>query len=98
MSNHESRVDAMYGRDKLAAYLSVVTVWAVYLFVFWRMSGHIAASGLTWFMLALGALVLLLNTAAVIALIKHYREDKAVIYGTDIYYLDRIAAEKRARR
>lgn len=98
MSSHESRVDAMYGRDKFAAYISVVTVWAVYLFVFWRMSGHISASGLTWLMLALGALVLFLNTAAVVALIRHYREDKAAIYGTDIYYLDRIAAEKRAGR
>lgn len=98
MSNHESRVEAMYARDKLAAYVSVVTVWAVYIFVYWRMSDHFAAIGLTWLMVGLGAMVLLLNTAAVVALIKHYREDKAAIYGTDIYYLDRIAAEKRAAR
>jgi hypothetical protein len=95
--SRESRVDAMYSRDKLAAYVCVAVTWAVYLFVFWRMSAQFSASGLSLLMLALGGIVLLLNTAAVIALIRHYREDKAAIYGTDIYYLDRIAAERRAR-
>ncbi|MDR4308232.1 hypothetical protein IHQ68_16560 [Chelatococcus sambhunathii] len=98
MGSHESRIDAMYARDKVAAYVCVLAVWAVYLFVYWRMYDHLAAAGLTWLMLALGGLVLLLNTAAVVALIRHYKEDKAAIYGTDVYYLDRIAAEKRAAR
>ncbi len=98
MGSHESRIDAMYARDKFAAYICVLAVWAVYLFVYWRMYDHLAAAGLTWFMLALGGLVLLLNTAAVVALIRHYKEDKAAIYGTDVYYLDRIAADKRAAR
>jgi uncharacterized membrane protein len=98
MSDHGSRIDAMYRRDSFAAYISVVTVWAVYLFIFWRMQDQFAASGLTWLMLGLGAIVLMLNTAAVVALIRHYQTDKASIYGTDIYYLDRIAAERRAAR
>lgn len=98
MSDVESRIDAMHRRDTFAAFIAVATVWAVYLFVFWRMSDQFAASGLTALMLTLGAIVLLLNTAAVIALIRHYREDKAAIYGTDIYYLDRIAADRRAAR
>ncbi|RXF74284.1 hypothetical protein [Hansschlegelia zhihuaiae] len=96
-ASRDARVDAMYSRDKFAAYICVVAVWAVYLFIFWRMADHIAASGLTALMLVLASLVLLLNTAAVVALIRHYREDRAAIYGTDIYYLDRIAAERRAR-
>lgn len=98
MGHHDARIDAMYARDKFAAYLCVLTVWAVYLFVFWRMADHLAAVGLTWVMLVVGGVVLLLNTAAVAALIKHYKEDKAVIYGTDVYYLDRIAEERRAAR
>jgi Co/Zn/Cd efflux system component len=85
----------MYRRDKLAAYISIVAVWVVYAFVFWRMADQFAASGVTLLMLVLGTLVLLLNTAAVVALIRHYQEDKAAIYGTDIYYLDRIAADRR---
>lgn len=96
MGSHESRIDAMYARDKFAAYICVLAVWAVYLFVYWRMYDQFASTGLQWVMLGLGGMVLLLNSAAVVALIRHYREDKAAIYGTDLYYLDRIAAEKRA--
>lgn len=98
MGAHDSRIDAMYARDKLAAYVCVLAVWAVYLFVYWRMHDHLERAGLNWLMLALGGLVLLLNTAAVVALVRHYKEDKAAIYGTDVYYLDRIAAERRAAR
>lgn len=98
MKTHEQRIDAMYRRDKLAAYISVATVWAVYLFTFWRMSDQFAATGLLWLMAILGGLVLLLNTAAIAALIRHYQDDKAAIYGTDIYYLDQIAADRRAAR
>ena len=38
----------------------------------------------------LGAIVLFLNTASTVTMIRHYSEDKAAIYGTDIYYLDQI--------
>ncbi|HVI27204.1 hypothetical protein [Hansschlegelia sp.] len=98
MRDHQARVESMYRRDKLAAYVSVTAVWAVYAFAFWRMADQFAASGVTLLMLILAGLVLLLNTAAVWALIRHYQEDKAAIYGTDIYYLDRIIAERRAAR
>lgn len=98
MTEQDPRVQTMFGRDRAAAWTAVAIVWAVYAFVFWRMADAFAASGLTWLMLALGGLVLLLNTAAVIALVRHYEEDKAAIYGSDIYYLDRIAAEKRVAR
>jgi len=98
MRDHQARIEAMYRRDKLAAYVSVTTVWAVYAFTFWRMSDQFAASGVTLLMLILGGLVLFLNTAAVWALIRHYQEDKAAIYGTDIYYLDRIVADRRLAR
>ncbi len=98
MSDRDPRVEAMFSRDCFAAFLAVATVWAVYAFVFWRMAAQFQGSGITLLMLALAGVVLLLNTAAVIALVRHYREDKAAIYGTDIYYLDRIAAERRAAR
>ncbi|MFC7054378.1 hypothetical protein ACFQI3_16930 [Hansschlegelia quercus] len=82
----------------MAATVAVVAVWATYAFVFWRMRGQFDHSGVMLLMLVAAGLVLLLNTAAVVALIKHYREDKAAIYGTDLYYLDRIAAERRLAR
>lgn len=96
MKEQDSRVQAMFSRDRAAAIGCVVATWAVYAFVFWRMMDQFATSGLTLLMLLLAGLVLLLNTAAIYALIKHYEEDKAAIYGTDIYYLDRIDADRRA--
>lgn len=96
--HHDARVASMYRRDLAAAYLSILAVWAVYGFTLWRMADQFAASGVFGLMAGLAAAVLLLNTAAVIALVRHYREDKAAIYGTDIYYLDRIAAEREAAR
>lgn len=98
MAEQDPRIEPMFRRDCAAAYLSIAVVWAVYAFTFWRMADQFAASGVTALMLVLGGMVLLLNTAAVVALIRHYREDKASIYGTDIYYLDRIAADARAGR
>jgi hypothetical protein len=39
--------------------------------------------------------VLLFNTAAIAAMVKHYREDKAFIYGLDLKNLD--AMRRRGR-
>ncbi len=30
MASHESRIDAMYARDRFAAYICVLAVWAVH--------------------------------------------------------------------
>jgi hypothetical protein len=46
--------------------------------------------------LGVGACVVLLNTAAIAAMIRHYREDRDAIYGTDLYYLDRLREMRRA--
>lgn len=35
-----------------------------------------------------GAVVLLFNTAAIVAMLRHYREDRDFIYGLDIKFLD----------
>lgn len=98
MTEQDPRVRTMFGRDRAAAWIAVALVWATYAFVFWRMTDAFAATGLTAVMAALASVVLFLNTAAVLALLRHYEEDKAAIYGADIYYLDRIAAERRAAR
>ena len=35
-----------------------------------------------------GAVVLLFNTAAILAMLRHYREDRDFMYGLDIKFLD----------
>ena len=41
-----------------------------------------------------GAIVLLFNTAAILAMLRHYREDRDFMYGIDIKFLD----EAKGRR
>ncbi|WP_432634753.1 hypothetical protein [Albidovulum sp.] len=39
-------------------------------------------------LLAGGAIVLVFNTAAIMAMLRHYREDRDFMYGLDIKFLD----------
>ena len=41
-----------------------------------------------------GAVVLLFNTAAILAMLRHYREDRDFMYGLDIKFLDEARAAK----
>ncbi len=91
----DARVAAMFGRDRAAAIFAVGMVWLVYAFTFWTMRQACDACGVTMVLLGIGACVVLLNTAAIAAMIRHYREDQAAIYGTDLYYLDRQRAMRR---
>ncbi|MHA6347493.1 hypothetical protein [Roseivivax sp. CAU 1761] len=41
-----------------------------------------------------GVMVLILNTAAILAMLKHYREDRDFMYGLDLKFLDEARAAK----
>ena len=41
-----------------------------------------------------GAIVLIFNTAAIVAMLRHYREDRDFMYGLDIKFLDEARAAK----
>ena len=43
----------------------------------------------------IGFIVLVLNTAAIMAMLRHYREDRDFMYGLDIKFLDEARAAKR---
>jgi hypothetical protein len=42
-----------------------------------------------------GGAILVLNTAAIMAMLHHYREDRDFMYGLDIKFLDEARAAKR---
>ena len=42
-----------------------------------------------------GAVILLFNTAAIMAMLRHYREDRDFMYGLDIQFLDAARAARR---
>ena len=84
----------MHKRDVLVAWAFVLGLWFAIIFVAlatWNLAPTGAARNL---LLIAGAVVLLFNTAAILAMLRHYREDRDFIYGLDIRFLD----EARGRR
>ena len=84
----------MHRRDVLVAWAFVIGLWFAVIFVALA-TRSLAPNGVVRIMLlCAGAIVLLFNTAAIIAMLRHYREDRDFIYGLDIRFLD----EARGRR
>ncbi len=78
----------MFRTDRQWAWMAVLALWSLYAFVFWRIMPLVSDSNV---LMALGisaGLVLLFNTASILAMTSHYAEDKDHIYGLDLYYLD----------
>jgi hypothetical protein len=84
----EARIDKMFAGDKLAAGILVVGLWITVFFVMLAVRGFMP-SGQVELVCWIGAAVLLLfNTASIVAMLKHYGQDKAHIYAVDIRHLD----------
>lgn len=78
----------MHRRDVSIAWAFVLGLWFAMAFVLWATWG-IAPSGAARTLLALGGIVVLVfNTAAILAMLAHYREDRDHIYGMDLRFLD----------
>ena len=92
--NLDQRIDTMVRGDKLGATIFVVCLWLAVIFVL-VMVWQVVPDGTIRTTLVISAGVLLLfNTAAIVALVRHYEEDKAFIYGLDIRHLDAARAAK----
>ena len=85
---YDSRIDRMHGSDRLGALAFVVALWAVVLFVLYAIWPNIANYTIRTILIAAGALLLVFNTAAVVAMLRHYESDKHFIYGLDLKHLD----------
>ena len=84
----------MHKRDVQVAWAFVVGLWFAVIFVAiatWSLAPNSEARLL---LLGAGAVVLVFNTAAILAMLRHYREDRDFMYGIDIKFLD----EARGRR
>lgn len=88
------RIDKMFGRDRAMAWIFLVLLWVSTSYVYWAVCANLMDTKVK-IALTIGAFaVLIFNTASILAMIKHYKEDKGHIYGLDIRHLD----ENRARR
>jgi hypothetical protein len=84
----EDRIDKMFAGDKLAAGILVVGLWLTVLFVMFAVRGFMPSGQVEALCWAGAAVLLLFNTVSIIAMLKHYGQDKAHIYAIDIRHLD----------
>ena len=91
----DARIDRMHQGDRKAAMAFVIGLWITILFALFTM-WPLIGEGMIRIVLAIAAvLVLAFNTAAIVAMLRHYHDDKAFIYGLDIMHLDEMRKRKR---
>jgi hypothetical protein len=94
MSDLDQRITAMHKSDIRVAWAFVLGLWFSIIFVAyatWDLAPEGAARVI---LLCAGAVILLFNTAAIMAMLRHYREDRDFIYGLDIKFLDAARGKK----
>jgi len=84
----ESRIDAMYSRDRFFAWGFVIALWITVVFVLLAVRPYFGDSSIEVVCWIAAAILLLFNTASIGAMVRHYGHDKTNIYGTDIKHLD----------
>ena len=90
----DERITRMHGLDRLGAMAFVAALWIVMIFVLATIWPFIQSPTILAILVIAGSLVVTFNTAAIVALLRHYSEDKEFIYGIDLKHLD----EMRRRR
>ncbi|WP_439537418.1 hypothetical protein [Methyloversatilis sp.] len=96
----DERISRMFGRDRATALFALVGLWLALGYVYLAVPHGFFGSPVGLVLTVAGVLVLLFNTASVVAMLRHYDEDRAHIYGIDIHHLDehRARARKAALR
>ncbi len=84
----------MHRRDVQIAWAFVTGLWLSVIFVALATWSLAPSSGARTLLMIGGAIVLLFNTAAIMAMLRHYREDRDFMYGLDIKFLDEARAAK----
>ncbi|RRI05564.1 hypothetical protein EH240_06710 [Mesorhizobium tamadayense] len=88
MSDLHQRIEALYRSDVRGSVLLIACLWATILFVLVMTWAYIPDSGIKVVVVIAAAAVLIFNTAAILAMLNHYKEDKEFIYGLDIKNAD----------
>lgn len=95
MSDLKTRIEKMHRRDVTVAWAFVVGLWLAIGFVAFATWNLAPTEGARLVLLTGGAIVLIFNTAAILAMLRHYREDRDFMYGLDIKFLDAARAAKQ---
>ena len=84
----------MHRRDVQIEWAFVIGLWLAVIFVALATWSLAPSSGARMLLLLGGAVVLVFNTAAIMAMLRHYREDRDFMYGLDIKFLDEARSAK----
>jgi hypothetical protein len=94
MSDLDTRIKAMHRSDVRIAWCFVVGLWCALMFVAYATWNLAPTSQARIMLLFAGSVILIFNTAAIMAMLRHYREDRDFMYGLDIKFLDEARAAK----
>lgn len=89
------RIGEMHSRDRAGLIVFVLVLWCTLLFALFSIWPYISIPAIRIILATACGLVLAFNTAAVIAMLRHYHEDKHFIYGLDIKHLDEMRNRRR---
>lgn len=90
----QKRINGMFARDRLMACIALLLLWVTLGYVYIAVTAS-ATDPAVRIALSIGVTgVLVFNTASILAMVRHYKDDKNHIYGLDIRHLD----ENRARK
>lgn len=87
-TNLKARIDATFSRDRAAAVAFVLGVWLAVGLVYFAVMSLVDDGAIRAVLSVAALLVLVFNTASMVAMISHYSHDKEFIYGIDIRHLD----------
>jgi hypothetical protein len=90
------RINQMFSRDRRMAQIALLLLWVTLGYVYFAVTSQ-TSDLFVRIALTIGAgAVLVFNSASILAMIRHYQEDKDHIYGLDIRHLDENRAAKAA--
>ena len=84
----KDRIDTMFRMDRLAAGALVVALWITVFFVILAVRSFIEDKSIEVICWIGAGVLLLFNTGSIVAMFRHYAEDKEHIYAVDIRHLD----------
>jgi hypothetical protein len=97
MHDIETRIERLYRRDQCIAVALLAalvgTLWVVY-----SATGFFAERNVRAVLAGSGGLLIWFNGAAILAMLRHNREDKTFIYTLDIKHLDEYRVARAARK
>lgn len=84
----DPRIAGKFAGDRMWSLAAIIVLWLLYAFVFYEVKDYAGSSEVIWALIISGGLVILFNTAAILAMLFHLSEERDEIYGLDLHYLD----------